>query len=202
MPPAEFPAMLDIACGPGRHASRLAMAGYKILGIDKDLDSVSKAAALDLPDASFQVRDMRDICRLGTNFDCAINLWHSFGYYDEAKNAEILLDIGTRLRRGGRAIFDIYNRDHMLALPPESESSRHGSKILTLRSWRGKRMRCEIHYETQPADILDWHLYTSDEFAALAESWGFIELTRCAWFNENLRPSAEHARMQFVFERG
>lgn len=62
-------------------------------------------------------------------------------------------------------------------------------------------MRCQLEYEDAPADVFEWQLYTPDEFGALAESSGFSEIARCAWFNETIAPSAEHARMQFVLER-
>lgn len=201
LPQADFPEILDIACGPGRHATLLSDVGYRVYGIDKDEAAITSANAKAISNARFAALDMRDISKIDMVFDGAVNLWHSFGYYDESTNAAIIGSVSAALRQKGRAIFDIYNRDHMRSLPIEESHDRNGSRIKTLRTWNGNRMRCEIRYEATTADVLDWYLYDPDEFATVATSNGFVEVSRCAWFDESIAPSAEHARMQFVLQK-
>lgn len=201
LPLDAFPNLIDIACGPGRHTELLAAKGYHVLGIDKDRPSIRQAQENAQPNASYRVLDMRDLATLPTKFDGAINLWHSFGFYDDATNGRILKAISQRLRRGGRAIFAIYNRNHMQTLPEEVESFQEDELLRTRRRWKGNRLTCEIRYRSGLSDTLNWQIYTPDEFADLADQNGLTELTRCAWFNADLSPSKEHARMQFVFER-
>ena len=91
LPPKVYPYLLDIACGSGRHADGLAALGYQILGIDKDVSAVEKANGKGISGAEFKALDMRRLGELRDGpFDGAINLWHSFGYYDSATNKAVL----------------------------------------------------------------------------------------------------------------
>ncbi len=144
---------------------------------------------------------MRNLISIGGPFDGVVNLWHSFGYFDDETKLDVLRQARTLLRPGGRAIFDIYNRDHFVSLPPEEWSERGGQRIRTQRSWNGLRHRVSIEYEGAHRDEFEWRLYSPDEFADLCSSVGLDPLMECAWFDESKRPSAEHARMQFVVAR-
>jgi len=42
LPSREFPKLLDIACGPGRHDEILASKGYAVVGIDKNEPAVDQ----------------------------------------------------------------------------------------------------------------------------------------------------------------
>ncbi len=193
--------LLDIACGPGRHAKPLAQGGYAVIGIDKNAQSIDQACRSKCDGATFHLLDMRELLSLRKTFDGAINLWQSFGYYDETTNLQIMRDLCRILRPGGRAIFDIYNRDHMKTLPLTEQAERSGQNIRTTRSWSGDRMRCEIHYESGRRDIFEWQLYTPNEFVALAAKAGFNTTIQCVWFDETIEPSPKDARMQFVLEK-
>ena len=201
LPRESFPSLLDICCGPGRHSLPLGAAGYRVVGIDTDEASILRARDQAGSDTEFRVMDMRALDELPDHFDGALNLWHSFGFFDDATNADIVRSTFERLRPGGRAIFDIYNRDHMRRLPAEESGERHGFRFRTLRAWKGNRFRVEIHYEEGGKDCFEWQLYSPDEFGAMCEAAGFTLLSSCAWFTKALPPGPEHARMQFLLER-
>ena len=201
LPSDAFRTLLDIACGPGRHAAFLADEGYEVVGIDKDETAIASARGRGIAGSAFHVMDMRDLASLGTTFDGAVNLWHSFGYYDEATNEAIVRSVADSLRPGGRAVFDIYNRDHMRTLPALEAHERNGVALETRRTWEGNRMCCRIAYADNPPDVFEWRLFTPPEFGRMAERNGFREILRCAWFDESIDPAPEHARMQFVLER-
>ena len=200
LPPAEFPRLLDVCCGPGRHAAALCARGYRVLGVDANADAVARARAA-APGAEFRTLDMRALGELAADFDGVTNLWHSFGYFDEPTNVAVLRAMRERLRRGGRLVLDVYNRAHFLPMPVEEVAERNGETVTTRRSWSGPRLRVELAYARGGGDSLEWHLYTPDELAAVLSSVGLRVQTACAWFSEQLAPSAEHARMQFVAER-
>ena len=42
LPLGAFSRILDLCCGPGRHAVRLAALGYRVTGIDRDQDAVAE----------------------------------------------------------------------------------------------------------------------------------------------------------------
>ena len=54
---------------------------------------------------------MRNLAALRVQFDAAICMWQSFGYFDEATNAQGLSDIAGLLRAGGRLILDVCHRE-------------------------------------------------------------------------------------------
>ena len=199
LPPAEFPRLLDVCCGPGRHAAALCARGYRVLGIDANADAVARAR-LAAPGAEFRTLDMRALGELEADFDGVTNLWHSFGYFDEPTNLAVLRSMRARLRPGGRLVLDVYNRDHFLAMPAEEIAQRNGETVTTRRSWSGARLRVELAYARGGGDTFEWHLYTPEELAGALESVGLRVRLACAWFREELAPSAEHARMIFVAE--
>ncbi len=201
LPPREFPTLLDVACGPGRHDEILTRKGFQVTGIDKNKASIESARRKAIPGATFKELDMRDLSQLDTIFDGVVNLWHSFGYYDPATNESIVRSIASVLRPLGRVVFDIYNRDHLRSLPNYEKHECDGVALETRRIWEGKRMQCQIGYADGSSDVFEWQLFNPEGFAEMVERNGFVEVLRCAWFNESMEPSAEHARMQFVFER-
>lgn len=201
LPLSSHPSILDLCCGPGRHAIPLARHGYRIVGIDTNDAQISRAAAAAPTNAAFRTHDMRQLDSLRETFDGVINLWASFGYFDDATNESILRQITARLRHGGRAIIDLYNRDHMITMPAIEEAERGGVQVRTERSWSGKRLRVLLQYSTGAGDAYEWQVYTPGEFATLCGEVGLEPVVICAWFNESMAASAEHARMQFVLER-
>ncbi|HEX8364602.1 MAG TPA: class I SAM-dependent methyltransferase [Allosphingosinicella sp.] len=69
-------AILDIGCGHGVPlAAELVRRGFRVTGVDSS-PSLIAAARANVPDAEFQVADMRRLA-LGRRFD-ALLAWHSF----------------------------------------------------------------------------------------------------------------------------
>jgi SAM-dependent methyltransferase len=203
LPLESHTSLLDLCCGPGRHANLLASRGYRVLGIDNNAEQIARATEQAAAGASFHTHDIRDLDTLPGEgeFDGVVNLWASFGYFDDATNQRIVQNIARRMRPGGRAIIDVYNREHMLKLPATETSERAGATVRTRRSWRGKRMRAVLSYGTGAGDDFEWRLYTPDELAELCAAAGLEPVLACAWFTEAIPASAEHARMQLVLER-
>ena len=109
--------ILDAGCGIGRHSIELARRGFKVLGIDtnqKYLDlALEKAKALSLDNVNFSLMDMRNLNE-EEMFDGVINLWSSFGYFDDDTNEEIIKNFLKAVHKNGKVIIDIENRDYIL----------------------------------------------------------------------------------------
>ncbi|PMP84014.1 MAG: hypothetical protein C0175_00790, partial [Caldisericum exile] len=109
--------ILDAGCGIGRHSIELAKRGYKVLGIDTSPIYIKVAnetkSQLKLENASFDVMDMRELSFENT-FDAIINMWSSFGYFDDGTNEHILRLFFQALKKNGFLIIDIENRDYIL----------------------------------------------------------------------------------------
>lgn len=102
LPPGS--AVLDLCCGPGRHAIPLAQHGYRVMGIDLNPEFVQQARgeaeALGL-EARWQAGDMRHI-QFDGEFDAILNIFTSFGYFEQEKdNQRVLQQIARALKPGG-----------------------------------------------------------------------------------------------------
>lgn len=101
--------LLDVACGTGRHALRLARRGADVVGVDatEAYLRVARRAARKLKNARFMRGDMRRLPFSG-EFDAAVNLWTSFGYFDTpAEDLEALRAVARALKPGGRFLIDV-----------------------------------------------------------------------------------------------
>jgi SAM-dependent methyltransferase len=100
--------VLDVGCGPGRHAYALADRGMEVVGVDISQRFVDIAAAGAPPGASFVRADARDL-RFDAEFDAAISLCQgAFGLAGGPAapldaDGDVLAGIARALRPGGVA---------------------------------------------------------------------------------------------------
>lgn len=107
-------AVLDLACGPGRHSLLLAARGFAVTGVDRSAYLLERArergGELGL-DVEWVEADMRDF-RRPDSFDLALNLFTSFGFFrDDADNQRVLENVATSLRSGGAFVLDIAGKE-------------------------------------------------------------------------------------------
>lgn len=201
LPVHDFPRLLDVPCGIGRHAGPLAALGYDVLGLDRSEKALSVARRC-YPDVEFRAMDMFDLRSLGERFDAVLCLWQSFGYGDPVGNRTLLRDMGHVVRPGGRVLLDIYNADAVEGLPDSAEEERAGRTVRTRRVREGRRLRVESRYsDSVETDVHEWEIYSPSELETLAADVGLDVLVRCAWFDPAIPPSPDHLRMQFLLER-
>lgn len=100
--------ILDLACGKGRHSINLNKMGYGVIGVDNSIESIKKASEYNSQTLKFKVHDMRK--PLGQKFDLIVNLFTSFGYFDDFNdNLKTLDSIKSSLNEGGLAVIDFLN---------------------------------------------------------------------------------------------
>lgn len=105
--------ILDLACGFGRHANRLAARGYLVTGIDltPGFLEIARKEAVDLRlTIDYCQGDMRQL-DYHEQFERVLLLFTSFGYFEDDENLLVLQNIERALKPGGLLIFDIQNRD-------------------------------------------------------------------------------------------
>lgn len=106
--------VLDIPCGFGRHSILLAKKGCHVLGIDANKYFIQEAKKRGKGSgAKFLQGDMLAI-KYKAQFDFIINLFTSFGYFDDANNKKVLQKIYQALKEGGKLVIDTVNRDRIL----------------------------------------------------------------------------------------
>jgi SAM-dependent methyltransferase len=112
--------VLDLACGYGRVALPLGRRGYEVIGIDLNLDMLERGLRMAQQD-ELSVKlvhgDMRDL-KFSEVFDGACLLNTSFGFFDDIENLSVLRGLFRALKRGGRLVLGVINRDHLMAELP------------------------------------------------------------------------------------
>lgn len=101
--------ILDMPCGKGRHSSYLNQKGFIVLGADLSRRSIAYAKQYESGTLSFIVQDMRYPLPEG-GFDLALNLFTSFGYFDDpTDNHKVLNVIKNSLVEEGLFVLDYLN---------------------------------------------------------------------------------------------
>ena len=130
---AEEDEVLDVPCGHGRIANRLAARGARVTGIDADglfLRCARDDAAARGVDVDYVEGDMREL-PWNERFDVALNWFTSFGYFDDRGNRAWLETVRRTLKEGGRLAIDIHNRDaFMRNRIPASVHERDGNLVV------------------------------------------------------------------------
>jgi SAM-dependent methyltransferase len=106
--------VLDIPCGYGRIAERLAEFGCDVVGVDHNrrfLEVAQQRGGL----VDYRLADMRQFAP-DAEFDAIVNWFTSFGYFDEAVDRAILATWRRALKPGGKLIIDHQNRQRLLAV--------------------------------------------------------------------------------------
>lgn len=94
--------VLDLACGHGRLANRLARRGAVVTGLDVTEPFIELARERDeemAVDATYALGDMRTL-EWREAFDVALNWFTSFGYFDDEENRRVLEGVHGALVSG------------------------------------------------------------------------------------------------------
>ena len=102
--------LLDLACGRGRHSLDLRRRGFDVTGVDLAPASIAHAQQFADEHLLFRVHDMRASLHQPGHYDCVLNLFTSFGYFNsEAENVLVLQAVAEALRPGGELVLDYLN---------------------------------------------------------------------------------------------
>jgi SAM-dependent methyltransferase len=199
--------VLDLACGHGRIANRLAERGCRVTGLDVTplfLDIARRDAAERGVDVDYVEGDMRSL-PWSDRFDRVVSWFTSFGYFDDPGNRRVLAEAHRALKPGGRLLIESNNRDFVLShFDPERFVERDGDFMLDRSEFdadsgrikteriaiRGGRVR-RFHFFVRTftfTELRDWLLQT-----------GFGSVEAYGWEGEPF--SLESRRMITVARR-
>jgi SAM-dependent methyltransferase len=200
LPLPNFQDVLDICCGPARHAQLLAEQGYRVTGIDRDTGAVRRAAEV-VPSGTFVDLDQRHLRTLERHFDGAVILWQSFGFFDTKTNDQILADIASILRPAGRLLLDLFHREYFDENQGRSTDTRDPRCEAISNKMVGNRLTSTIEYLDGTSEQMEFELFTPEEISARASTCGLLAVEACCWWDRDRPPTPAEQRFQIVFER-
>ncbi len=179
--------VLDLCCGPGRHALEFARRGFSVVGVDRTkiyLDKARKQAEIEGLKVEFIQEDMRSYCKPGA-FDAVTNLFTSFGFFEDQKEDELVLkNVYRSLKAGGIFILDTIGKEVVARIFHERDwtEEENGAIFLEERkvtkdwSWMENRWillkgdkREEFHFSLRP--------YSAVELTTILKAVGFSSIT-------------------------
>ncbi len=106
--------VLDLPCGVGRHTLEFARMGCQVTAVDRTAAYLDEARAradeLGLA-VEFVQADMREFQRPEA-FDLAVNLFTSFGYFEDPdEDLRVLLNFHASLRPGGALVMELMGKE-------------------------------------------------------------------------------------------
>jgi len=129
--------VLDLCCGPGRHSVDLARRGYSVTGLDISpflLQKARELAAAEHVTVEWIEADMREFTR-PEFFDLVINMFTSFGYFDDKDDdLKVLQNIHASLRSGGSLVIETVGKEYLAGgFQPASAEERPDGGLLVQR---------------------------------------------------------------------
>jgi SAM-dependent methyltransferase len=128
--------VLDLACGHGRIANRLAQRGCRVTGLDSSplfLQLARRDADARAVAVNYVRGDMRRLAWIG-RFDRIINWFSAFGYFDDATNQQVLAQASAALKPGGLLAIDLRNYlEDCGRFAPSSVIERDGDFLIDQR---------------------------------------------------------------------
>jgi SAM-dependent methyltransferase len=121
--------VLDLACGAGRHTKVLRERWWTV-GLDLSM-SLLRVARRESPDGPYVRADMRELPFAEESFDLVVNLFTSFGYFDDdSEHVRVLSCLSEAMRHGGTLVIDYLNASRVRReLVPYDERVENGITI-------------------------------------------------------------------------
>lgn len=202
--------ILDAGCGPGRISVELALRGLEVTGVDliqSELDAAAETAADENVDLELIRADLRTF-KSDKKFDCAVNLYTSFGYCDTIEeDAQILKSICNSLKDSGYFILENLSRETAIMNFTEGEwFERAGKTVLTqfevVRAWEGLRSRW-ILIDNETGGRIDHEfvqrLYSAVELKRIMLGIGFKSVE--IYGNYDFSPYNQNAKTMVIVAR-
>ena len=176
--------ILDVPCGHGRHSIELAKRGYCVTGTELNqffIAEAQKSAKADGVPIRFCQSDMRelDFCN---EFDVALNLFTSIGYFDcDKDDVKFLAGVYNALKPGGQFLLDFVNLSWFTKNFKQKDWRKlsDDSFVLIEREYNivlgrkiEKRTRIRSGVVKATASISQ-RIYSTNELVALAKGVGF-----------------------------
>ncbi len=197
----EGDTVLDAGCGVGRISVELAALGLDVTGVDiiqSELDTAKESAKDEGVELKLIKADLRTFKTeehgISKKFDCAVDLYTSFGYCDtEEEDTEILKSIFDSLKDGGIFILENLSREVEIRYFTKGEEFvRAGKKVTTefsvVGAWEGLRSHWTLT-DIETGEVIDHEfvqrLYSAAELRKTLLKIGFKSVEIYGDFMQN-----------------
>jgi SAM-dependent methyltransferase len=167
-----------------------------VTGVDKAPAVVAEVRSAGIDVYELDVRRLREL--QGT-FDAVICMWASFGWFDDATNADVFEQMADKTRPGGVLVLDVYDPAWFRAHQGPHVIKRNGRVAQGHRNVVGTRLHTTLDYEDGSQDVFEWRLYEPDELSMLGAELGLVCEVLCGEFGPEAMPVGDTPRMQLVF---
>ncbi len=174
--------VLDLCCGIGRHSLELARRGYRVTAVDRTrvyLNQARKQALKKGLQIEFIREDMRRFCR-PRSFDCIINLYTSFGYFENPRDDQrVLGKVYRSLRNGGTFVLEMMSKEILARIFVERDWQEHEGVILLAErkvcdNWSRISNRWIVITKKDRYELTFTHrIYSAAELCGLFDRAGF-----------------------------
>ena len=173
--------VLDLGCGHGRIANRLARRGCRVTGLDVSLTFLDRAredAAACGVTVDYVHDDMRNLAWSG-RFDRIVNWANAFGFLDEPDDQRVLTRVAEALKPGGRLIMETANFPRFIRDFRSSSVLEHeGALVIDQGRWdpltgRSFSTRTVVQDGSMRRSSYITRVYTFPELRGLLRTAGF-----------------------------
>jgi SAM-dependent methyltransferase len=186
--------ILDLGCGKGRHSLYMAQKKNNVLGVDLAANSILEAQKTALKmnigsNLEFQVGDMRNF-NLDIRFDFVLNLFTSFGYFDDkTDNLKVIESIARHQSTGGILLIDYFN-SQLVRKNGEVKNSQliDGIEFHTYKQISEGHVIKDIQFSDQGIDYQfqeKVQLFEADEIESMLRKFGYKLIGNFGDFNLN-----------------
>ena len=201
--------VLDAGCGVGRISVELAALGLKVTGVDiikSELDAARDSAEGEGVPLELIKADLRTFHQ-PEQYDCAVNLYTSFGYCDTVEeDLTILKNIAESVKDGGTFIMECTSRETAIMYFTKGEEfERAGYNVKTdfgvIGDWEGLRSHWTLYgLGKNKGQVIDHEfiqrLYSAVELRDFLKTVGFKKVNVYGDFD--FSPYDEKARTMII----
>jgi SAM-dependent methyltransferase len=142
--------VLDLCCGPGRHAIEFARSGFQVTGVDRSpflLERAGEHASACGASVEWVMADMRSFVRPAA-FDLVCNLFTSFGYFqDESDDLQVLRNIYQSLKPTGLLVMEVLGKERLARTWQDAICTRLADGSMLLQRPQLRHDWCRISSE-------------------------------------------------------
>jgi SAM-dependent methyltransferase len=173
--------LLDLCCGYGRHTIPLSHRGIRTLGLDRSQVMLQRAAESRTGPTPLLLRgDMSRLPFSSGGFDAVVNLFSSFGYFENDDDFRVLQQIAGVLKPGGQFLIETVNREFVVRhFNPVQVYHPQGDILIEERAFDVVSGRSHVDVTLiKDGQTTELHhsvrLYTATELQMLLEAVGLV----------------------------